>query len=128
MTPDERSLLKAAQSHIPELGRNAVRYVGLLLEKGTSPDVTDESGTTALQHTAKRNNVTIARQLLDYGANPCLTDMEGRAASDWARAGGFTALEEILKQAERQWQGHTSGLQSCQRRSGSRSKPTLPDH
>lgn len=49
--------------------RNDIEEVGRLLEKGVSPDATNEDGLTPLHQCCIDNNADMLRLLLDYGAN-----------------------------------------------------------
>lgn len=51
--------------------------VALLCDNKASLDLQDNAGATALLLAARRNNVSVARLLLERGCNPLLIDRSG---------------------------------------------------
>jgi ankyrin repeat protein len=62
-----------------------------LLERGTSPNVPDERGWTAVHQAASRGNVRMLRAVLDAGGDARRRDKEGRLPRDVAKAGKVAA-------------------------------------
>ena len=58
----------------------------LFLIAGMDPDAVSQSGKTALQQAALKNNAQAIKLLLDYGANPHLRNQQGHTALDIALA------------------------------------------
>lgn len=58
----------------------------LFLIAGMDPDAVSQSGKTALQQAALKNNAQAVKLLLDYGANPHLRNQQGHTALDIALA------------------------------------------
>lgn len=64
------------------------------------PDARNGSGATALAFAAMFGREELAKALLARGADPTLTDAEGRTAAGHARREGNTELAELLERAQ----------------------------
>jgi ankyrin repeat protein len=81
----------------------------VLLEAGADVNAHDEYGKTALMwvvDNASKENIELARLLLDYGANICIKDADGRSVWDriqerqiWDRRKGHGIRELIMARA-----------------------------
>lgn len=81
----------------------------VLLQAGADVNAQDEYGKTALMwvvDNASKENIELARLLLDYGANVCIKDMDGRSVWDriekrqiWDRYKGHGIRELIMARA-----------------------------
>ena len=72
----------------------------LLGDPRVDPDRAQESGATALHIAAGMGYENIVEHLLAVGADPEVTDQEGRTPRDVAELQGHTETGEILRQAE----------------------------
>ncbi len=68
-----------------------VVVVELFLTAGMKPDITDEDGRTALMRAVLKNNLSVARVLLDSGAK-----VEPRGLVDWPAEQGHTEMVRLL--------------------------------
>ncbi|KXJ84772.1 ankyrin repeat-containing domain protein [Microdochium bolleyi] len=69
----------------------------VLLQSGAQVDSQDHNGRTPLSYTVASQRVDNVRLLIKRGAAVLLKDHEGRSALDWARAGGYHKLVQILE-------------------------------
>lgn len=76
--------------------RNDIEEVGRLLEKGVSPDATNEDGLTPLHQCCIDNNADMLRLLLDYGANVNAQDSEKWTPLHAAATCGHLYLVKLL--------------------------------
>lgn len=76
--------------------RNDIDEVRRLLEKGVSPDATNEDGLTPLHQCCIDNNSEMLRLLLDYGANVNAQDSERWTPLHAAATCGHLYLVKIL--------------------------------
>lgn len=106
--PNE-SMLTAAQI-VPAIGlaisfgrgeADDMTTIGLLLDRGVSPDSKSSRGLTPLMMAAAspRANVDVVRLLLDRGADVHARDDRGRTALDWALLQGETDIARVLRAA-----------------------------
>ena len=80
---------------------NHSQLVELLLEHGANIDqVETTGGFTALIWAAKLGHLETVRVLLHHRADSTLTDLRGKRAIDWARAGQFDAIATLLDTAD----------------------------
>jgi ankyrin repeat protein len=66
-----------------------------LLERGASPNVSDERGWTAVHQAASRGNVRMLRAVLDAGGDAGRRDKEGRLPRDVAKVGKAAVLTDL---------------------------------
>lgn len=76
--------------------RNDIEEVGRLLERGVSPDATNEDGLTPLHQCCIDNNADMLRLLLDYGADVNAKDSEKWTPLHAAATCGHLFLVKIL--------------------------------
>lgn len=88
------------------------REVAILLETGCDVNLADADGITPLMAAAMNGSVAIARQLLDKGADPRVSNTWGMTAHAIAEWHGYSALAELI---------HVFLPGACDRRFGSRS-------
>jgi ankyrin repeat protein len=107
--------LYAAQEYVPN---NKKRYAAIrrLLKAGALVDYPTQDGSTTLMLAAYNGDVRSAQMLLDHGANPLMTNMEGNDAIKAARAGGHHELaimiEEHLGESARRHMGDLANMES----------------
>lgn len=89
---DELLFAAAAQGDLTKVQR--------LLAEGAKLDATDTGGWDALVHAVAGGNPSMVRFPLKSGADPRRKDAEGRTASQLAREFLFTAVWDLLEQAE----------------------------
>ena len=65
---------------------------------GTSLSYIDNNGQTALHFCASKNNIVVARKLLDSGASPRIKDKRGQLPLHRAAAVGATPLVTLFLQ------------------------------
>ncbi len=73
-----------------------VAIIRRLLEESAYIDAESPNGTTPLMMAARGGRREVVQLLLDEGADPLLKNERGLAASDFARANGFTDLARLL--------------------------------
>ena len=78
--------------------KHAIALLTLLLGHRADINQQNDEGLNALMEAAHRGKPEVVRFLLDKGADPALTDCEGRTASDIAHASGHTDVVRILDQ------------------------------
>ncbi|GAB0095706.1 protein phosphatase 1 regulatory subunit 16A [Sergentomyia squamirostris] len=76
--------------------RNDIVEVAKLLQKGVTPDATNEDGLTALHQCCIDNNADMLRLLLDYGANVNAQDSEKWTPLHAAATCGHLSLVKFL--------------------------------
>jgi len=77
--------------------RTALMTVALLLERKAKPNTFDKlEHFTALMHAAAEGHLDVVKVLLEYGADPSLTDIDGDNAESFARQGNHMAVAEYL--------------------------------
>ena len=72
------------------------REVGILLEVGCDVNLADADGITPLMAAAMNGSVAIARQLLDKGADPRVSNKWGMTAHAIAEWHGYSALAALV--------------------------------
>jgi len=80
-------------------GNEAVHLVDLLLSRGASVGVRDNSGSTSLHHACRNGRVLAVRMMLDSGASPCAVDSEGSSPLHEACAEGSVPISILLMRA-----------------------------
>lgn len=76
--------------------------VNLLLERGTDPETSDETGQPVLTHTVYRESEALIRSLLDHGANPHqAVDHRGKKLMSFRQMKQSTWA--MLQEAEVEW-------------------------
>lgn len=90
---------------IPASEHGHMETVKILIGAGVPLDHVNEPGWTALQEAVLLNDggpnqQEVARQLLEAGADPQITDLQGRTALENARRLGFDELAEIIESHE----------------------------
>ena len=70
--------------------------VGILLEAGCDVNLADADGITPLMAAAMTGSVAIARQLLDKGADPRVSNKWGMTAHAIAEWHGYSALAALV--------------------------------
>jgi ankyrin repeat protein len=99
--PDEWSPDGFTPLHIAAFSRNAAA-ARRLLEQGADPDVVARASyarVTPLGTCAFAGANEVARILLEHGADPTITEVEGGAPADVARANGNDELAALLSPA-----------------------------
>jgi ankyrin repeat protein len=108
--PDAAALLLARGGEVNIPSRNAFGVTALHAAlAGASPDIAksliaagadvnavQQDGVTPIHEAAAIGNVELVQLLLDHGADPLTRDDKQRAAVDFAREGGHTAVVELL--------------------------------
>jgi len=89
-------LIRAAVFGHPS--KHAIALLTLLLGHRADINQQNDEGLSALMEAAHRGKPEVVRFLLDKGADPALTDCEGRTARDIAHARGHTGVVRILDQ------------------------------
>src|SRR6185436_20785034 len=82
---------------LPHLSWPARRLSRPLLDRGANHALADLDGHTALMFAAWRGCLSDVSTLLAAGADPTVTDREGRTALDHARAQRHSAIVELLR-------------------------------
>jgi ankyrin repeat protein len=85
--------------HAAVAGSNAATRLAsaeLLLKAGAAVNERQSGGFTALMAAAQNADTDLLRLLLAHGADPSITDEQGRSAADIARAAGHTEIEDQL--------------------------------
>ena len=78
--------------------------VTYLLMKKFEVDLGDDFGNTALMSAVKQNLFSVAKKLLELGADPTLRQVDGKTAFDMAKSQNNQSLIRILSEAEKKWQ------------------------
>jgi ankyrin repeat protein len=88
------------------VGRTALFYastgpfpetVKILLDKGAEPNIVDsEEHFSPLMFAASEGNLEVVRILMEYKADPALTDVDGDNAETFARQAGHIEVAEFL--------------------------------
>lgn len=73
--------------------------IDLLLSQGAVLDARAPNGNTPLMMGAGYGSIDGTRELLRWGANPCLVNTAGRSAADYARANDHELLGDELENA-----------------------------
>jgi ankyrin repeat protein len=76
--------------------RGDLNLLNLLLASGAKTDESNDDGVSALMYAAQLNHETIARSLIQHGANKHLRSKAGYSAFDYARKNGNGALFQLL--------------------------------
>lgn len=74
-----------------------------LLLKKFDVDATDDFGNTALIYAVKHDLFSVAKKLLELGADPTLRQVDGKTALDIAKSENKSSMERILTEAEKKW-------------------------
>ena len=77
--------------------------VTYLLLKKFNVDTTDDFGNTALIYAVKHDLFSVAKKLLELGADPTLRQVDGKTALDIAKSENKSSLVRILTDAEKKW-------------------------
>lgn len=102
---------------------NRMNIIELLLQKGATPDLQDESGQTALIKAVILDDNTLTKHLLKHGADATLHDKEGNTSLFYASLNGNDKLVQYLVSEfqkhhrsvdERNMRGLTPLLAACQ--------------
>ena len=75
-----------------------------LLVKKFNVDATDDFGNTALIYAVRNDLFSVAKKLLELGADPTLRQVDGKTALDIAKSQNNQSLIRILSEAEKKWQ------------------------
>ncbi len=87
----QTALLYASTGPFPET-------VKILLDQGAKPNVIDSHERfSPLMHAAAAGNIAIVRLLVEYGADPNLTDVDGDDAETFARQAGHVEVADFIK-------------------------------
>ncbi len=97
-TPRERRARVCGLQLVLAVDLGATKYVEELLELSPDPNVRDQSGFSALMHTARSGDCRTVERLLELGADPLARKPEKPFDSviDWARYGGHPEVIELL--------------------------------
>jgi ankyrin repeat protein len=79
----------AAENGFPWLGE-------ILLDHGAKINTVNKDGASSLILTVQFQHRDFAAMLLRRGADPSITDVEGKTAMDYARESGFASMEELF--------------------------------
>ncbi len=82
---------------------NNPSLINLLVDKKQNIDTIDSFGNTALMFAAEANLFSVVSKLLEKGADPTIRQVEGKTASDIAKAKGHLQISNLLAQAEKKW-------------------------
>ena len=74
-----------------------------LLLKKFNVDATDDFGNTALIYAVKHDLFSVAKKLLELGADPTLRQVDGKTALDIAKSENKSSMVRILTEAEKNW-------------------------
>ena len=77
--------------------------VTYLIFKKFNIDATDDFGNTALIYAVKYDLFSVAKKLLELGADPTLRQVDGKTALDIAKSENKSSLVRILTEAEKNW-------------------------
>ncbi|MBO4699039.1 ankyrin repeat domain-containing protein [bacterium] len=84
-----------------ETGKNDLTTY--LLLKKFNVDATDDFGNTALIYAVKHDLFSVAKKLLELGADPTLRQVDGKTALDIAKSENKSSMVRILTEAEKNW-------------------------
>ena len=90
------ALMIAIESKSQEL----VRY---LLLKKSDIDASDDFGNTALIYAVRNDLFSVAKRLLELGADPTLRQVDGKTALDIAKSENKSTFVRMLSEAEKNW-------------------------
>jgi ankyrin repeat protein len=70
--------------------------IKLLIERGASINIQDESGNTALHYAAANGKKDAVKFLLDKGADPSIVNIKEQKAIDYSNIKGFNEITALL--------------------------------
>lgn len=78
--------------------------VNYILLKKSDLDASDDFGNTALIYAVRNDLFSVAKRLLELGADPTLRQVDGKTALDIAKSENKSTFVRILSEAEKGWQ------------------------